>query len=106
MASQSGTWDFERARSMLGARVLIGVTYVQPDGERVEQMFGTIVSVDSDRGFEIRLEGARAGQIYWLPPHIDAFHAASPGEYRLSSTGEVVTDPDYTTVWRFEKPSQ
>ena len=38
------------------------------------------------------------GEIEWLPPDLRAFKKARPGEYRLRSTGEVVLDPDYTTV--------
>jgi hypothetical protein len=34
-----------------------------------------------------------------LPPHLSAFQAAKPGEYRLRATGETVENPDLTTSW-------
>jgi hypothetical protein len=42
------------------------------------------------------------------PDHWDEEMAASlvarPGEYRLSSTGEVVADPDFTAAWTVTPP--
>ncbi|GAB5895435.1 hypothetical protein [Mycolicibacterium mageritense] len=35
------------------------------------------------------------GETFTLPPAPESFSPAPPGEYRLRSTGEVVTDPDY-----------
>jgi hypothetical protein len=42
--------------------------------------------------------------VEWLPPDTRAFQKASPGEYRLKSTGEVVADPDYTAMWTLRSP--
>jgi hypothetical protein len=39
-----------------------------------------------------------------LPPDPEAYSRARPGEYSLASTGEVVVDPDYPTVWTVESP--
>ena len=36
---------------------------------------------------------------FTLPPDPEAFEAAEPGQYRLRTTGEVVTDPDFLTIW-------
>jgi hypothetical protein len=99
VSSERPEWDEDRALAMIGARVLIGLTYSGPKRDRPEQMFGIIASVDAERGFEIRLQGTRAGEICWLPPHLDAFKPALPGEYRLRSSQEVVVDPDFTTAW-------
>ena len=91
-------WDEERAKTLAGALVLIGLTRSGPDGEHLEQMFGTVVSA-RPQGIEVALGGTRAGKVFRLPPDLTAFHPASPGEYRLRSTGEVVTDPAFTTTW-------
>ena len=97
-------WDDEQAAKLVGARVLIGLTRTRADGSDLEQMFGRVRSVSADDGFEVELEGVRAGETYWLPPHLDAFEPAAPGEYRLRSSGEVVVNPDYITSWVVEAP--
>jgi hypothetical protein len=35
-----------------------------------------------------------------LPADADAYEPAAAGSYTLRATGEVVTDPDYVTIWR------
>ena len=61
-------------------------------------MFGRVASADRS-GIAIRLDGQRAGEIFNLPPDLRSFERASPGEYRLKSTGEMVVDPDYLCTW-------
>jgi hypothetical protein len=46
----------------------------------------------------IEVRRADTGDIFTLPPALEAFAPAPPGEYRLRSTGEVVVDPDFTCV--------
>ena len=99
-------WDERQAASLVGATVLIGITRVRADGSEQEQMFGTIISANARRGFEIALEGSREGEIYWLPPDHRNLFPAQPGEYRLRSTGEVVTDPAYTSTWTIDPGPQ
>ncbi len=96
-------WDDTRALAMIGAKVLIGITYVDGAGSRQEQMFGHVISADSGNGFEVQLEGSRAGDIFWIPPDLEAFDKAEPGCYELKTTQEVVVDPDYTTTWTVRK---
>ena len=37
---------------------------------------------------------------YWnLPPDPSLIQPAPPGEYRMRSTGEVITNPDFITTW-------
>jgi len=103
MTSDQPQWDQARAQAMIGARVLIGLTRSGPEGDWSEQMLGIVVSVDPRQGVEIRLQGNRAGESYWLPPHLDAFELARPGDYQLRSSQEVVVDPDFTTKWTLTK---
>jgi hypothetical protein len=92
----------------MGSRVLIGVTTRDAEasedspGEMV-QMFGTVVAIDPSRGVTVQLEGSRDGEFYVLPPDAGAFHSAPPGDYRLRETGEVVSNPDYTTTWSIRR---
>lgn len=63
-----------------------------------------MIEADPGEGIALRLEGARAGETYRLPPDLRAFAPAPPGEYRLRETGEVVVDPDYTTSRTIDPP--
>jgi hypothetical protein len=77
------------------------MTYVTPDGVviRQEQFFGTVLSADRQLGIRIELQGSRMGDQHVLPPQTSNIQRARRGEYRLRSTGELVTDPDFITSW-------
>jgi len=45
------------------------------------------------------------GELEWLAPDVRAFALAAPGEYRLRSTGEVVSDPDVLTTGTLHGPA-
>lgn len=94
-------WDEARAASLVGKVVLVGMTYAeghQRQGEQ-EQFFGVVAETDPQRGVLLELSGSRAGERRWLPPHVQNFFEADPGDYRLRSTGEVVSDPDFVSTW-------
>jgi hypothetical protein len=99
-------FDAEIAALMIGKCVLVGLTYQNRRGDEisVQQFYGTVASADERRGTSLILSGQDAGQTKWLPPGTDSFHAASKGEYRLRSSGEVVVDPDYTAIWAVVVP--
>src|SRR5262245_18931388 len=97
-------WDEASAEKLLGATVLVGMTYREPGGDRLDQVFGTVTHVEPERGITLRLEGSRAGEVFNLPPDLGALSPARPGEYRLRQTGEVVVDPDFTTTWNQTPP--
>ena len=87
----------------IGRTLLLGVTYKGPGGElrRQEQLVGTIMVVDFDRGIVVSCEPdgrnfVLPGDPCWLVP-------AAPGEYRLRSTGQVVEDPDYIAKLTIEQ---
>lgn len=104
MTANYSEWNEQRAKTMLGKRVLIGVTKVLPEGRDTRQMFGTIAAV-SACGVEVELEGADAGQTYRLPADLTAFQPASPGDYLLRATGEILADPDFVGVWTIDAAS-
>ena len=100
-------WDQNAAEAALGKTVLIGITRLAPDGvtvRRQEQYFGVVVAVDQKNGVTIERRGAHAGELMTLPPDLSLFKSAPPGEYRLRSTGEVVTDPDFLSEWTLSEP--
>ncbi|MBR0935081.1 hypothetical protein JQ586_17020 [Bradyrhizobium jicamae] len=102
-------WDQEEADGLVGQLVLAGITYVAADGKTVTsqvQCWGRIVSAKPE-GIAIVCEGKMwMGQTMTLPPHLAAFQAARPGEYRLRSTNEMVENPDLTTSWTITQPSK
>ena len=102
----SGLWDDAVARRIIGATVLVGMTYAargdQP--ERHEQFHGVVVEAVPGRGILLDLSGSRAGQQHWLPPATSSLVPAEPGIYTLRATGEEVVDPDYLTTWTVQPP--
>jgi hypothetical protein len=89
-------WD-----DLIGKHVLVGITVEDRRGKvcNTDQIHGRIESIDPAQGITVGLAGAKAGEKYMLPPDLGAFQLAPPGEYRLRSTGEVVTDPDLLATW-------
>jgi hypothetical protein len=105
-ANARPVWNQESASELVGKRVLIGLTRMRSGESDLEQMFGRVRSASAEDGFEVELEGTRAGETYWLPPQLDAFDPAEPGEYRLRNSGEVVINPDFVATWVVEAPPE
>ena len=84
--------------ALLGKRVLIGVTHRTLDDAvaSLEEFHGEVVRVNLDEGMVVMLP---TGAERSIPPDLSRLEPASPGEYRLKSTGEVVVDPDFTVMW-------
>ncbi len=97
-------FDLKRAKSFIGKRVLIGMTYLDHAGAFIEQkqMHGKILSADAKKGFEVALANQN-GPRFWLPPDLRAFEEAAPGEYRLRATGELVKNPHLICTWTVNK---
>ena len=94
-------WDENFASELIGKLVLVGLTHCNSDGsvDRQEQFFGIVQSAHKSAGVLLNLKGTRAGCRYNLPPDLRSYFKASPGNYRLRSTNEVVTDPDFTVTF-------
>jgi hypothetical protein len=102
-------WDPEEAELLIGKRVLVGITNLASDGKTVKsqaQYHGRVTKAEQGIGISLECEGAWAGKILVLPPAPTKFFPADRGEYRLRSTGEVVTDPDFVTTWSVTEPSK
>jgi hypothetical protein len=88
----------------IGKRVLVGLTYLDADGDVEEQVqfHGVIVEGGGpDEG--VTLKRADTGEVIALPPGLEP---AEPGEYRLRSTGETVVDPDFVATWTISPPEE
>lgn len=88
----------ERLQAMGGRTVLVGITEVSDDGEVVDrQQFAGVLRGVGDDGW-ITLE-LLDGTLASLPPDTRPFEEARPGRYELSTTGQVVDDPDFLCSW-------
>lgn len=101
----SEVWDEALALELLGKLLLVGLTFSDSDGtpKQQEQFWGRVVTADQQAGIQLLLKGGRSGESFYLPPDTRSIKRASPGDYRLRLTGEVVTDPDYTATFLVQK---
>ncbi len=98
MSEQQPSWNEDLGAALVGAVVLVGITWERADSIAEEQLFGTVETADAD-GVILVLGGTREGERYHLPPDPCAFFPAEPGSYRLHSTGETVENPDFLATW-------
>ena len=96
--------DDASAHALLGKHVLIGLSFCNADGTPVRQvqLHGTIVRVTT-ASIDVHLAGS--GEAFALPPDVDAFDVAAPGDYRVPATGAVVINPDLLTTWTITAPA-
>jgi hypothetical protein len=100
-------FDQALADSYVGKYILVGITYLDSNGALVErvQLHG-VIEAATPNGIEISLRGKRAGEVWTMPPTLDAISAAPPGQYSLKSSDEVVDDPDLLSTWTVTKPPE
>jgi hypothetical protein len=86
----------EQLSYLVGARLLVGITFRDPQGSvlRADQFCGRVVEVAD--GVVVVERGTEQAV---LPADTGAYEVAQPGRYVLQSSGETVIDPDYLTVW-------
>lgn len=91
--------DDAKAEEMIGKVVLVGVTRYGGDGQvqGLEQYAGTVLRISADEG--VVLADEDDGHERYLPPMLDQYQRAEPGEYRMRNGGMIVVDPDYLTAW-------
>src|SRR5262245_50555555 len=97
-------WDEHQSASLVGKHALVGLTFVDADGtvRRQVQIHGRITAVD-ETIVTMRLHESE--EEFTLPPILEAFKPAEPGEYRLQSTGEIVVDPDLLAKFQITAPA-
>jgi len=83
----------------LGKKLLVGVRFVDESDCELGtfQTHGKIVRISETEG--VVISKTWSGKEFRLPPDSDALTKVDPGIYKLRN-GEVVVDPDYTTVWK------
>lgn len=95
--------DEKLAETYIGKHLMIGMTYLDQDGEFIEQkqFHGRIVRINEREGIVVRLHNS--DEEFALPPALESLAEVPEGEYQLHSTGEVVVNPDLLTTWTSTK---
>ena len=89
------------SENLIEKMFLVGITDYDSGGSAVSQtQFCGRVEAVYQNGILLRLPD---GSAYMLPPDLSSTKPAPPGSYRLRSTGEVVENPDYLSVWNRTK---
>ncbi|MDB5440090.1 MAG: hypothetical protein JWM33_2517 [Caulobacteraceae bacterium] len=96
-------WDEDKAKALIGALVLIGLNEVGEGETTQTQMYGRVIAAERGVGVTVALEGVREGETFSLPPDLGNFHPAIREEYRLRSTGEVVSGAEWVGTWTVRK---
>lgn len=87
----------------VGKTVIIGLSYFNESGRFIsqKQCHGRIHGVTA-AGVEVELSD---GDVLLLPCGVCELQVAPPGEYRETSTGKVVQDPAFITMWDVRRQS-
>ena len=89
----------------VGKSILVGLTYLDRKGQLLHQLqYHGVISRITAKGIFIRLPNGK--DQCSLPPDTSVLKQAMPGNYRLRSTGEIVTNPDYLAQWTITKQDQ
>ena len=93
------------AKDLLGTHLLVGITYLDSDGEFESQVefHGTVLSASAEEGIFLKLKGDRDGEEFNLPPDTSCIWKADPGIYHLHSNDEKVENPDYLCTWEVHR---
>ena len=89
-------WDEDFAQALIGKTLMLGLTFLDDDGEVLErqQFFGVVIEANDQAGIVLDLLGEQDGDIYTLPPQTSAITATPLGVTTL--TGEA---PDFVVNW-------
>ena len=101
----AGGLDMDDPATLVGRTLLVGITYLDSDGEiaRQVQRFGTITAIGAVPGSQIVI--ARDGHPdFAVPFDPAAIKIAPPGTYRLRETGEAVVNPELLGEWTVTRP--
>jgi hypothetical protein len=98
-------WDDGLAHNVLGKVILVGLTYLSVDGKVIEQQqfMGPRFRHIREKGSYCRWVANVPASTTIYPPIRAPLEAASPGEYRLRATGEILVDSDYTVMFTISR---
>lgn len=84
---------------------LIGLTFVDKDGEQIEQYqtYGVVSELTNDGLLHVR---RKDDSVFRMPYDKETIRKADKGEYREKATGEIVKDPDFIMTWEIIIPNE
>lgn len=85
---------------LVGKTVIVNLSYIDMSGKFLtdSEYYGTIVEASQTHGIIIERYGINDKVA--LPPQLDNFHPAPPGQYHLQKAQITVTNPDFVSNWR------
>ncbi len=92
-------------QDVLSKTCLIGVTYINAEGEtlKMAQYAGTVIDVDAEEGITVKLmaiEGMeKEAPNFHLPPSLDAWFLAPKGHFKNADYNIDIENPDYFVTW-------
>ncbi len=89
-------WDEALAKALIGKSLLVGLTFLDDEGEVTErqQFYGVVIEADAHDGILLDLLGAHDGDTYALPPQTSNILAAEAGVTSLEGD-----TPDFVVSW-------
>ena len=99
-------FDPKQAERMIGKTVLVSLTCMNDFGdlEAFEQFAGEIVRINNEDGLVVKRQDD--GEDFSLPPDLDHYLPAKPGQYQLAESETVIENPDFTVEWDIYPPDK
>jgi len=96
--------DEAKADQYIGKTILIGVTYLDHEGNvtKQHQWSGRIKTWSNRLGIQVDLDDS--DEPCSIPPAAAAIQKAKPGIYTLRQSGRKIENPDYVTTWTCQAP--
>lgn len=101
-ADESG--DASAFAALIGKHLLIGLSFYDKDDklESLVEHDGPIIAASREQGIVIRRSDT--GEKFAIPPALDHLSEAQPADYKLRSTGRVVSRPDLLATFDIYPP--
>lgn len=99
-------FDPKQAEAMLGKVVLVSLTCMNDYGdlEAFEQFAGEILRITNEDGLVVKRQDS--GEEFSLPPDLDHYQPAKPGDYKLAESETIIENPDYLVEWDIYPPDK
>lgn len=99
-------FDATQAETMIGKTILVSLTCMNDFGdlEAFEQFVGKILRINHEDGLVVFREDVE--EEFSLPPDLGHYQEAKSGDYKLSESDTVVSNPDYVVEWDIYPPDK
>ncbi len=90
---------FKQFQNLLKGKIfIVGISFINKEGELIEQYqtYGSVLELTSD-GFIKLLRNDKS--VFQLPYYNEAIESGQKEAYKLTSTNEVINDPDFIMTW-------